>query len=95
MPTTEAPHADGAQLITRQLLMRRAMHLLAYRALSQEGQLALVEAIETQHRRNVRLFGWAGAEFLRAEAFAQVAAKPLPTGEATESDLVHFDGAAA
>lgn len=91
MPDTLA--VDGATLMARARLLRKAMHLLHDRPLSLEGRMALVGALEVQHHRNVRLFGWVTAELMRAQAFTEVAAGAVPTGEATESDFIVLDGA--
>lgn len=85
-----APAPDGAALIARAALLRKAFGLIARWQGSHTGLRALLDAVEQQHARNVAAFGWQAAETMRAQAFAEVASQPLPAGEAIESDFLTF-----
>ena len=96
LPAGEAwtPRAiDPALRMTREVLLRRSFRLLGQVGLSPNGQHALVQAVEMQHRRNVDLFGWVEAERMRGEAFADVQAAPVPIADAVDSDFADFEAA--
>ena len=85
-------HADAIQVADRTMRMRRVFSTLFHRpSIGQTEAAWLIGAIDRMHARNVTAFGWQMAEELRAHAFADASASPIPTGEAVESDLAAFD----